>query len=283
MRPIASVGPTAIFRDTVIDRMNVHGVLERLPVYVAYDFRPAAGLTYEMNASTAGGTALTADAQATALQSPSFAIDDVTTLKFGSSAPVALRVNFASSRGAFAIHFFIDYYGNDGSVWKLGREEVAERSYTDATGRQVLVFPDLNPVNPGKIVFDTTEYSGARTRAGEKFNGNVVFVEAVFVLTQVDETLYSYYYLNNGLVDQSTVRVDVPEFTNVKDGLGVFGSSYTVTQMYSLIEESFPTTGRGASFPRESFRRLAAERSKCLKADVLPQTLPCVVPRKELR
>jgi hypothetical protein len=40
--------------------------------------------------------------------------------------------------------------------------------------------------------------------------------------------------VNNGPRDNSTIRMDQPDYTNIPNGLGVFGSSVMVTMSYPL-------------------------------------------------
>jgi hypothetical protein len=143
------------------------------------------------------------------------------------------------------MHFYLDYYALVGGGWELHRTEVAERSYEDETGSEVLVFPQLSPVRalatsaaPATIQFDTVQYHNARARVIEKYQkitaAPVVWLQAVFALTQVDSVLYNYYTVNNGPVDLSSIRLDQPVYTNVTDGYGVFGSSARVTRQYPM-------------------------------------------------
>ncbi len=70
--------------------------------------------------------------------------------------------------------------------------------------------------NPG------SHYPGAR------------IIRAIFVLTQIDDALYNFYYVGNGPPDPTTIRLDVPDYTNVAGGLGVFGSLATASTEYQL-------------------------------------------------
>jgi hypothetical protein len=47
---------------------------------------------------------------------------------------------------------------------------------------------------------------------------------ATLILTQVESNLYKYYSLVNGFQDPFSVREDLPDFTNIEGGLGVFGA-----------------------------------------------------------
>jgi len=51
----------------------------------------------------------------------------------------------------------------------------------------------------------------------------VVYLDIRFTETQIDEALYDYYFVSNGPVDLLTIRLDVPDYTNVVGGYGVCG------------------------------------------------------------
>ncbi len=269
MHPVGRAGPRYRFWEKTIDHLNAQGKVEHLPVYVREHFRPVEGVAYALEAGMDSG-GVPAQAQATALLTPTVAVTH-NSLSRKSSWPVTIDVNFRSLRGAFALHLYVEYYALLGGGWHLGREEVAARSYTDAADQTVLEYPQFTPVtsvananvSQAEITFDSTEYHAAFTRASRKSPGNVVFVDAMIVLTQVDETLYSYYVVNNITVgDQSTVRVDVPEFTNIDGGWGVFGSSVTVTQYTSLLGDVLPGSSSAARLPRQVLDRLHARANQ---------------------
>ena len=44
-----------------------------------------------------------------------------------------------------------------------------------------------------------------------------------FVLTQVEQNLYTYYSIANAFQDAHSIRLDMPDWTNVQGGYGVFG------------------------------------------------------------
>jgi hypothetical protein len=117
------------------------------------------------------------------------------------------------------------------------------RSYEADGGGTVKVFPGLGLVKPFvasrpstvPIQYDTLQYDHTRAEVLSRYTAApVVWLRAVFVLSQVDDVLYNYYYVNNGPTDHSTIRMDQPDYTNIPQGLGVFGSSVSTTVSYPL-------------------------------------------------
>jgi hypothetical protein len=138
------------------------------------------------------------------------------------------------------MHFYVEFYVLIEGGWDLRREEVPFRSYIDGNGRQVLIYPPLALVTGGslgvtQIRFDPELYQQTRARILARYAAYpLIILRATFVLTQIDDALYSYYYLNNGPIDQSTIRADQPDYSNIANGFGVFGSTISTTMMYPL-------------------------------------------------
>ncbi len=239
-----NVDRTVVFRDTAIDHLNAQGVVEHLPIYVSYHFRPLDGVTYQLSAQMAG-TAAPAQATTTTLGSPDFNLQNSDALRPDGNRQILVDAWFPSASGAYELHFFVEFYALVNGGWELHREEVPGRSYTDDAGNEVRVYPSLAPISSlagstGStvlIALDTVQYRAVRRRVFSRYGApQVVLLQALFVLTQIDDVLYNYYYLNNGVLDQSSVRLDVPEYTNIGGGLGVFGNGVVIRKTYSLMD-----------------------------------------------
>lgn len=232
---LVSQGRTIQFKDTTVQWTDALGVPSPTHVYVAYHAPINGGTLYQLQASTTGGLAATANA--TALSSPSFSIRSSPT-----PGHFTLDTKFISLSGAFVMHCYVDYYALVEGGFEFHREEVPVGRYADQTGNVVFTYPQLSLVqllahNQGAIPiqFDSTLYTETRGRVVQRYQGSlVVFFQIVFSLTQIDDVLYSYYYFNNGPVDRSTIRLDQPDFTNVENGYGVFGSRVQVIRQYRL-------------------------------------------------
>ena len=79
---------------------------------------------------------------------------------------------------------------------------------------------------PESLIYTLQMFSHAKAALQARYRGvNVKSKTAVFVLTQVESQLYNYYNIVNGFGDPYTIRVDQPDYTNIQNGLGVFGAS----------------------------------------------------------
>ncbi|HTY60341.1 MAG TPA: DUF4249 family protein [Bacteroidota bacterium] len=211
------------FRDTTVLWRDTLGNLAPTNVYVAYNARVQGGVSYTLHASTPEG--LSASATISALPLPFFAFRPGT-------APGFFDVSrtFKTQSGAAILHFYLDYYAYEGGGWVLHTEEIPTQKFVDGSGSTIFVYPSFSAVatlaagGPDALI-DSTLFQVTRSRVlAAHLPGPVVYLDIRFVLTQIDEFLYDYYYVYNAPVDNSSIRLDVPEFTNIHGGLGVFGS-----------------------------------------------------------
>jgi hypothetical protein len=235
-----SNGKTIVFRDTTVTTTDESGQSAAINAFVAYNTPITGGSAYELTASTPSG--LTASARATALSVPSISLMNRAALDGSSESPVTLNTAFNTLSGAYELHFYVDFYALVDGGWELIRAEVPSEMSVDAQGLPLKVFPKLRSVQiiakstkAIPLQYDVTLYSALRAEMISRYAAApVVWLRAVFVLTQIDDVLFSYYYVYNGPVDQSSVRLDQPDYTNISGGLGVFGSSVTVTATYPI-------------------------------------------------
>jgi hypothetical protein len=227
-------------RDTLVNYVSPSGAAEMIPVYVANNVSVSSGRTYALEATTPSG--LSARATTTALPLPELYIKSAGALTKGGIAPIALAASFGSLTGAWEMHFWIEFYALIDGGWELRREEVPISQYYDNAGKLVKAYSRLSPVPswananvPLVVEYEASIYLSTRLRIMQTYTAaDVVFMYAVFSLTQVDDALYSYYYIANGIEDRTSIRLDAPEFTNVIGGMGIFGSSARVYKRYTL-------------------------------------------------
>lgn len=230
---ITTTGQVITFRDTTVLWPDTAGDLSPTNVYVAYNTPIKGGAVYQLQASTPSG--LTASASMTALNQPFFALKPGVTPGF-----FVLSRAFNSLSGAAVLHFYLDYYALVNNRWVLQTEEVPATRTLDAADNDVLGYPSISPVptlaaGGNEVQIDSTLFQITRVRVYKRYApAPVVYLDIRFVLTQIDDALYAYYYINNGPVDISTIRLDVPDFTNIQGGYGVFGSRADVILLFPL-------------------------------------------------
>jgi hypothetical protein len=230
---VAGGGQVIAFRDTTVFWRDAEGAFSPTNVYVAYNAPVSGNVEYRLQASTPSG--LTASASLTALSQPFFSLKPGATRGF-----FVLTRQFKTLSGAAILHFYLDYFVLVNNGWELHTEEVPSRSYVDAGGNDAFEYPSFSPVATlaaagNDVSIDSTLLTITKARVFDKFRpAPLVYLDVRFIVTQIDDFLYDYYYLNNGAVDNSTIRLDVPDFTNIRGGYGVFGSRAEVILLLPL-------------------------------------------------
>jgi hypothetical protein len=73
----------------------------------------------------------------------------------------------------------------------------------------------------------------------KRFEKNhITFKRVILQLRQYDENLFNYYQIVNSFHDPRSIRVDIPDYTNIPNGQGVFGA-YTVEELVYELPPDF--------------------------------------------
>jgi hypothetical protein len=73
--------------------------------------------------------------------------------------------------------------------------------------------------------YDVNAYRYFLQRLYETYGStDLRFLRAILTVTVVDRHLYTYYFLVNGFFDPYTVRTDLPDYSNVRGGVGLVGA-----------------------------------------------------------
>jgi hypothetical protein len=100
------------------------------------------------------------------------------------------------------------------------------------------LYPDIVPVGlVGQTSYYFTYSLHAYAYALRKIiadYGEVYFRQANCYLVQTDQALYVGYNIANGFRDAFSIRMDQPDFSNIKGGLGLFGSYNLDKKSYDL-------------------------------------------------
>ena len=230
---MAGGGRVIRFRDTTVQWLDTQGNISPTNVYVAYNVNVTPGAQYQLSASTPSG--LSASATTTALALPTFDLYTGTPGKFN------FYTKFNSISGVYVVHFYLEYYALIDNGWELRSEEMPVSFFLTKAGDTVYVYPSFSRVEalptsrPEVYVqFDSLLWQKAEVGIYSRYNGEVVFMQLEFDFTQIDDILYGYYYINNAPADRSTIRLDQPVYTNIKNGYGIFGSRVEVIRQFPL-------------------------------------------------
>lgn len=90
-----------------------------------------------------------------------------------------------------------------------------------------------NPIYPSSTFetscsfdFDAIDWAMAQISGGDPQKKNYGAHSVMFEVLEYDAALSKYYSSVNGSLDQFSIRIDQPVYSNVGGGIGIFGSSY---------------------------------------------------------
>ncbi|MCU0454602.1 MAG: DUF4249 domain-containing protein [Bacteroidetes bacterium] len=223
--------------------------------YRAAGFRPARGGAYTLQVQTPAGTATAAIVVPSSIGTP-LAVRDPYVLSQPHSYPLEtpIVVNVAVSNEAlgFMVRLLIEYEVYRNGVWERELAEVP-LAYTGIASGDALepILPTLvrraSSVSvggglppPEPVFFNNLAYeetiSLIYARHGRP---NVQMRRALFVLLQVDRHLFTYFAYANSFEDRFTIRLDQPDYSNVRGALGIFGglASDTLAESITTIRQ----------------------------------------------
>jgi hypothetical protein len=248
---ISDGATTYALRDTVIPRPDKSRYLRDIHAYYVYPFRPQPNRTYKLLASSPVNGAAEATLKmpghgSISVLSPSLLADPW----FGEGSYVSVQLGISPNTKGFRVLFFVEYEGFGAKGWEVHRREVPASMITVNCLylEYAISFPKvvgrLTPL--GRSGFEGYAFGRfAYRRSVEIIRGSyydIRFRNAVFYLIQFDENLYNNYQTANAYQDRYSTRLDERDFTNVKDGLGVFGG-FTVDSLYYQIPQGMRPSG----------------------------------------
>jgi hypothetical protein len=140
---------------------------------------------------------------------------------------IPVSVNLSSGAQAFLVRLYIDYNVWDGHGLVHMRSEVPWAGDTTGNSNQ-FIYPSLSRRPSGgwesfNIAYRHGIYMGLYTYLEHQY-GAFAIRSATFILTQVETNLYNYYSIANGFQDPYSIREDLPDYSNIVGGFGVFGA-----------------------------------------------------------
>jgi hypothetical protein len=131
----------------------------------------------------------------------------------------------------YLVRIYVDYDVLVGQVLTHRRSEVPF-SIAQVNGSDIQFnYPKLTRRGTGigqpniNVSFSLAAYSAFFGTLTSQYGTNgFKITSATYIVTQVEENLYKYYNLANGFQDPYSIRTDLPDFSNITGGLGVFGA-----------------------------------------------------------
>ncbi|MCX7875054.1 MAG: DUF4249 family protein [Melioribacteraceae bacterium] len=138
----------------------------------------------------------------------------------------------------FAPELAIVYSKFENGNWNKYYKKVPIR-YLENSPDKPPIYPEIS-VGKNSVSFDTLAFGVALREISKDITQrkNYKIENALFRLLILDKNLAAYYSLQKTFLDEFSVRINQPDFTNIKGGLGIFGI-YAIKQINIPIESSY--------------------------------------------
>jgi hypothetical protein len=223
------------FQQEFIPRLDKSRYTDDILVYDSYPFKLETGKTYSLSVTTENYSPATSTV--TVPKSGRIQVLNAYILNGGGSEDEQLVI-FGWIReltyGVLMRLFFI-YDVLEGNSWVTHREEIPNGIFTKDDGSNIFFFPILARRMTSDLIKDKEEnetfvfarraYFASLGAIYARYPARGVHVkQALLVLTQVEQNLYTYSKLANGFQDPYSIRTDQPDYTNIAGGRGIFGA-----------------------------------------------------------
>ncbi|MBI3585799.1 MAG: DUF4249 family protein [Ignavibacteriales bacterium] len=231
---ITQNGVLTQFRDTIITRYDKSRYTTDIPAYVAYPFRAEQGKTYQLSVDVPSRGKMTGTL--TVPEKGSLFLTNSYVLKnpnaYDENLLLVIRIT-RPTRG-YLVLFYLEYDLFENGIWLPRRMEVP-RTVIVRGQEEEFIYPQLvrrtttpSPIRPEEqenVVFSRVAYRTIVAQLYSQYaSSRVRLRSALFVLKQVELNLYNYYNIVNGFRDEFSIRTDLPDYTSIQGGLGVFGA-----------------------------------------------------------
>ena len=237
-----SDGKTYIFRDTSITRPGDSRYTTPLSFYYIKNFQPKSESAIRIEATLPNGKILRANST-TFFTSPYIIQNNEYSIPitvFGNYLVFNwTNLNSMKDEKIYYVPELVIKYAKIQNGISVEMQKKIPLFYISGNNGDVPLYPSIQ-ANITNAKFDTLTIRKAleEISAGDPNKQNYIIHKAVFRLLIADKNLAVYYAAQKTFLDEFSVRVTQPEFTNIDGGLGIFGT-LTSTQIEIPIKESF--------------------------------------------
>lgn len=219
---------TFVFRDTMLARPDTSRYKDSIAAYVAYGFRPQAGMTYVLTVTSAAHGTITQSTQLPGSGSLQVGIYQVLINPWCNSQTPSLTSTLLPPGGAYAVRFMIEYEEQFPTGTRVRMLEVPSRIQLLNAFLELYSYfypPIVRRDDAGNKQVASQWPRGAYIYALEQINGfafNHRLRRVIFFVIQYNEAWYKYYSSTRTFQDSYSIRLDEPDFGNIPGGLGLF-------------------------------------------------------------
>jgi hypothetical protein len=232
---VAGGSDSSLFREITAPRLDKSRYADNILAYASYPFPLELGKTYTLNVRSKDGGGVTAIVKVPKRGRIQFL--NVYVLNGGGNEDENIVVYGLIRELTYGVmmRLYLSYDVLEGNAWVRHREEIPTQTVLQDDGTTIDFYPTMRKrqssgLIPDKeenelFVFHKNAYFGRISNILTRYGtGKVHIVQALLVLTQVDKDLYAYSKRVNGFEDPYSIRTDLPDYTNISGGHGIFGA-----------------------------------------------------------
>ena len=231
-----------VFRDTTMTRPAGSSYTTPMHYYYNSKLRPQKSAQIKIVATLPDGKTLTAGSTTFAVNQ--FIIDRSSNFTLESSGVIPQPISFSWMYLGSPIEYYVApelviLYSKNVNGTAVEMQKKVPLYYLN---NQTPLYPPIEP-DPGSIGFPMNVVNKAMEEIseGDPNKQSYTLEKAVFRLFILDKNLTTYYSANQTFLDEFSVRVNQPDYTNINGGLGIFGT-YAVQQITLKIAYSYATS-----------------------------------------
>jgi hypothetical protein len=208
-----------------IPRVDKSRYTDDIVGYLAHPYSVQPGLTYTLKVSSEKGIA---EASMVCPGKGEIHAENAFVLKKPElyTENISSRIRLSSSAQGYLVRIFLEFETRVGDVATRHQEEIPRSVATGEGSYFRFDYPLITRRNLNTfeaVYFGLNAYKAFLVDVKSRY-GDIKVTGATYILTQVDRNLYTYFNLANGFQDAFSIRTDLPDYTNIRGGLGVFGA-----------------------------------------------------------
>jgi hypothetical protein len=231
------------FKDTAVARAADSKYKTPINIYYTNNFKPSRSLPLKIEATLPNGKTLNAESEVISV----YSVYINTSNQIISENSISSKIHFSwgelmlapNSKGVYYAPELVIFYTHDKNGVSFKKQKKVPSFYVNTDNGTLPIYPQIQSgTQSASFEVEAIKRAMAEISEGDPNKGNYKIDKAIFRLLIMDAGLASYYSLQKTFLDEFSVRVNQPDITNIKGGLGVFGT-YTIKQIQITIARDF--------------------------------------------
>jgi len=228
---------------TTLARVDSSRYTTPIYAYRTSGFTPQYGNFYSLNISTAAFGNLSASIVLPS--KPTMQMNQRSILQYPNtydpSAKLTMNATITGGAEAFLFRLLVCYDVLEENGWVRKRTEIPARFKSDPPTLESALYGEVTRVQTPSVANGYTAYL-YQSVLGSVYEQTkpykVIFNYVVLQFVQLEKNLYNYYSSVKGFEDPFSIRLDQANFSNIKNGSGIF-AGYTVDSLVQILPADF--------------------------------------------